>query len=147
MAVKTRTIEDGATFAVHAWLDNHGREATEFASGHPAHRLYLDYYTDMGLSEERARRFYAMTNSVPHSEALWLTSDEMRGWIAPQMHQENRFATRQVLADCTICASVEANLAETQSIVSGAALEAPTIAPKQPRIGYGNISGLVLASL
>lgn len=147
LAGTTRTIADGATFAVHAWLDNHGREANDFAPGHPAHRLYLDYYTEMGLSEEQSQRFYAMTNSVPHAEALWLTSDEMRGWIAPPAIQENRFAARQVLADCTVCASIEASMAETHERIANTALEAPFSASAQPRIGYGNMSGLVLVSL
>lgn len=33
------------------------------------------------MSEERARDFYAMTNSVSHDEARWLNSREMRRWI------------------------------------------------------------------
>lgn len=147
LAGKTRIIDDGATFAVHAWLDNHGREATDFAPGHPAHRLYLDYYTEMGLSEEQAKRFYAMTNSVPHAKALWLTSDDMRRWIAPQFPQENRFASRQILADCTICTKIEANLAETHELIAKIALETPPTMFAQPRIGYANMSGLALASL
>ena len=141
-----RTIADGATFAVHAWLDNHGREATDFAPGHPAHRLYLDYYREMGLSAEQAERFYAMTNSVPHAEALWLSSDDMRGWIAPTGSGE-RFAARQMLAECVICASVEANLAETRSLVAAVALDAPVIAHAMPRIGYDDMSSFALASL
>ncbi|UAB78204.1 alpha/beta hydrolase [Erythrobacter sp. SCSIO 43205] len=146
LAGATRTIDDGATFAVHAWLDNHGREASDFAPGHPAHRLYLDYYVAMGFTQEQAQRFYAMTNSVPHADALWLTSDEMRGWVAPDL-LEGRFAARQMLAECVICASVEANLAVTQSLIDNAALDAPFIAAVQPRIGYGDMSGLALTAL
>ncbi len=85
LAGTSRTLERGAQFAVHSWLDNHGREADDFASNHPAHRLYLDYYVEMGMSETRAREFYAMTNSVPHSSALWLNANDMRPWIAPQI--------------------------------------------------------------
>lgn len=83
LAGRERTIEPGARFAVHSWLDTHGREADDFAPDAPAHRMYIGYYMEMGLSEARAREFYAMTNSVPHSSALWLGSDEMRSWIAP----------------------------------------------------------------
>ena len=146
LAGETRTIADGATFAVHAWLDNHGREASAFAPGHPAHRLYLDYYVAMGFSEEQAQAFYDMTNSVPHAEALWLSSEEMRGWIAPSRADE-RFAARQMLAECAICASVEANLAITDSLIANAALDTFAFVPAQPRIGYGDMSGLALASL
>ncbi|MEO1731030.1 MAG: alpha/beta hydrolase [Pseudomonadota bacterium] len=84
LAGKTRQIAPGAQFAVHAWLDNYGREPDDFAPDSPANRLYLDYYQEMGMSERRARDFYAMTNSVPHKAARWLSSDEMRGWIAPE---------------------------------------------------------------
>jgi hypothetical protein len=84
LAGTRRTIADGAQFAVHAWLDNYGREPGDFAADDPANRLYLDYYAEMGMSEARARDFYAMTNSVPHRSARWLSPEEMRGWIAPE---------------------------------------------------------------
>ena len=83
LAGTTRTLEDGAQFAVHSWLDNYGREADDFSADHAAHRLYLDYYVEMGMSENRARAFYDMTNSVPHSSALWLKADDMRPWLEP----------------------------------------------------------------
>lgn len=99
LAGATRTLEDGAQFAVHSWLDNHGREADDFAADHPAHRLYLDYYEEMGMSAGRARRFYAMTNSVPHHTALWLGSDDMRHWLSPERpERQDRFAARHIAA-------------------------------------------------
>lgn len=81
LAGSMRTMEEGAQFAVHSWLDNHGREADDFATDHPAHRLYLDYYVEMGMSEQQARGFYAMTNSVPHHSALWLRASDMQPWL------------------------------------------------------------------
>jgi len=81
LAGSDRTMADGAQFAVHSWLDNHGREADDFSPDHPAHRLYLDYYVEMGMSEAQAREFYAMTNSVPHHSALWLAASDMRAWL------------------------------------------------------------------
>ena len=81
LAGKTRRIDAGAQFAVHAWLDNYGRQPWDFAEGDPANRLYLDYYQEMGMSAARAKAFYAMTNSVPHASALWLKADDMRQWI------------------------------------------------------------------
>lgn len=82
LAGSNRTMADSAQFAVHSWLDNHGREADDFSPDHPAHRLYLDYYVEMGMSEAQAREFYAMTNSVPHESALWLAASDMRPWVA-----------------------------------------------------------------
>ncbi|MEL6487033.1 MAG: hypothetical protein AAFQ13_07810 [Pseudomonadota bacterium] len=83
LAGQTRRIDPGAQFAVHSWLDNHGREPEDFGAEDPANRLYINYYTEMGMSEARAKAFYAMTNSVPHASALWLRGDEMRRWIEP----------------------------------------------------------------
>jgi hypothetical protein len=80
-----RSVDDGAWFAVHSWLDNHGREPDDFAPDDPANRLYLDYYMEMGMSEQRARAFYAMTNSVPHHSAKWLRGEEMKAWIRPEV--------------------------------------------------------------
>jgi len=79
-----RTMEPGAQFAVHSWLDNYGREPDDFAPDAPANRLYLDYYVEMGMSEARAKAFYAMTNSVPHHSAKWLNAWDMEEWISPE---------------------------------------------------------------
>lgn len=84
LAGATRTIDKGAEFAVHSWLDSYGREPQDFAEDAPENRLYLDYYIEMGMSGTRARQFYAMTNSVPHHRALWLSGDEMRAWANEQ---------------------------------------------------------------
>jgi hypothetical protein len=83
LAGKRQTIAPGATFAVHSWLDSRGLEPRHFAEDAPENRLYLDYYTEMGMTQDHARAFYAMTNSVPHSDALWLDAVTMQRWIAP----------------------------------------------------------------
>ncbi|MEM8724813.1 MAG: alpha/beta hydrolase [Pseudomonadota bacterium] len=83
LAGTQKSMDDGAEFAVHSWLDNYGREPDDFAPDHQANRMYLDYYVEMGMSEKRAREFYAMTNSVPHRSALWLGADDMRRWVKP----------------------------------------------------------------
>ena len=75
-------IADGAEFVVHAWLDDDGYEAEDYAADSPVHARYLAYYREMGMSAEEAARFYAMTNSVPFEDARWLTGAEMREWLA-----------------------------------------------------------------
>ena len=128
LAGKTREIAPGAQFAVHAWLDNYGREPDDFAPDSPANQLYLDYYQEMGMSEQRARDFYAMTNSVPHKAARWLRSEEMRRWIAPE----------QVIVAQTVTAP---------------ALQLPTpvielpVFEVAPAIAYGDLGAVSLASL
>ena len=74
-------IEDGATFAVHAWEDEDGYEAGDYAADSPENRKYLAYYREMGMSPEAAASFYAMTNSVPFEAARWLDGAEMRRWV------------------------------------------------------------------
>ena len=135
LAGATRTLEDGAQFAVHSWLDNHGREADDFAASHPAHQLYLDYYVEMGMSESRAREFYAMTNSVPHAAALWLGSDDMRFWLRSEKslaHDKIEGPVIPALAKFT------AMLAERNAL-SGATAHLA--------IGYGDVTTLALAQL
>ena len=75
-----RDIAQGAEFAVHSWMDAHGREADDFGIDAPENRQYLDYYREMGMSGEQARAFYDFTNSVPHRRALWLGANDMRRW-------------------------------------------------------------------
>lgn len=83
LAGKRQTIAPGATFAVHSWLDSRGFEPRHFADDAPENRLYLDYYAEMGMAPDHALAFYAMTNSVPHSSALWLDAATMQQWIDP----------------------------------------------------------------
>ena len=81
LAGERREIADEAEFAVHAWEDEDGMQARHYPADAPEHRKYLAYYLEMGLDAEEARAFYAMTNSVPHESALWLSGAEMRSWI------------------------------------------------------------------
>ena len=79
LAGVTRTIDDEAEFAVHAWEDEDGLQAGDYPSDSPENAKYLAYYREMGLADPRG--FYAMTNSAPFDDALWLSGAEMRRWI------------------------------------------------------------------
>lgn len=81
LAGARRIAEPGAEFAVHAWMDEDGLEATDYASSAPENRKYLDYYREMGMTAEQALAFYAMTNSVPHAEARWFDAAQMANWV------------------------------------------------------------------
>lgn len=76
-----RSIEDGARFAVHAWEDDSGRQAGDYALTAPENRKYLTFYREMGMSPAEAEAFYSMTNSVPFESARWLSAEDMRGWV------------------------------------------------------------------
>lgn len=82
LAGKQRVADPGAEFAVHAWADEDGREATDYSDNAPENRAYVDYYVEMGMPAARARSFYAMTNSVPNGDAKWLTGIDMGRWVA-----------------------------------------------------------------
>jgi hypothetical protein len=84
LAGASLTIEDGAEFAVHSWLDEAGHEPDDYAADSPANRRYLAYYREMGMSDGQAAAFYAMTNSVPFEDARWLDGVEMRRWVASE---------------------------------------------------------------
>lgn len=82
LAGARHTAAAGAEFAVHSWADEDGRQPQDYAADAPENRAYLDYYRDMGMSGEQARAFYAMTNSVPFSQAKWLTAADMGQWVS-----------------------------------------------------------------
>jgi hypothetical protein len=81
LAGKVRIADPGAEFAVHAWADEDGREATDYSADAPENRAYVDYYVEMGMPAAQARSFYAMTNSVPNGDAKWLTGSDMGKWV------------------------------------------------------------------
>lgn len=76
-----RSIDDGARFAVHAWEDEDGLQATDYPADAPDNTKYVAYYREMGMPADEAVAFYAMTNSVPNEQALWLSAGEMRAWV------------------------------------------------------------------
>lgn len=76
-----RSIDDGARFAVHAWEDEDGLQATDYPPDAPDNTKYIAYYREMGMPAAEAAAFYAMTNSVPNEQALWLSAGEMRAWV------------------------------------------------------------------
>lgn len=81
LAGARRIADPGAEFAVHAWSDEDGREATDYPANAPENRAYLDYYREMGMTPAQAAAFYAMTNSVPHADAKWLTAADLGQWV------------------------------------------------------------------
>ena len=82
LAGAKRTAGDRAEFAVHSWADEDGREPQDYAADAPENQAYLDYYREMGMTAAQAAAFYAMTNSVPHDDARWLSTAEMGRWVA-----------------------------------------------------------------
>lgn len=149
LAGTERTIDPRALFAVHSWRDALGREPADFAPDAPENRLYLDYYTDMGMSLDQARAFYAMTNSVPHTEALWLEGTEMARWIAPDEGTDARTPAARQLQDA-LQGQLRLALARSAAAVAQGLL-APLRAPVPaigvaPQLAYADLGAGLLDS-
>ncbi len=74
------TADDGAEFVVHSWMDEDGLEANDYPPSDPVHAEYLNYYTEMGVPADTARKFYAMTNSVPFDSQLALSRADIQAY-------------------------------------------------------------------
>lgn len=76
-----RFADSSASFGVHSWRDESGREPDDYHPDSLQNGTYIEYYRAMGMNERDARNFYAMTNSVPFSRARYLSALQMKGWI------------------------------------------------------------------
>ncbi len=81
LAGARRSADSGSEFAVHSWQDEFGLEPSNYAPDAPENRVYIDYYMQLGMSEQQARAFYAMTNSVRAADAKWISPEEMGQWV------------------------------------------------------------------
>lgn len=82
LAGATRHAAADAEFAVHSWLDEDGKQPSDYAASDPVNATYLNYYREMGLSADEAKGFYALTNSVPYSRVLWLHTADVARYAA-----------------------------------------------------------------
>jgi hypothetical protein len=67
----------GAEFAVHSWRDENGLEADDVAASDPLNTEYVNFYREMGMEPAKAQAFYALTNSVPNDDALYLSARDI----------------------------------------------------------------------
>ncbi len=81
LAGKTRHAAPDAEFGVHAWKDEDGHQPDDFAPDAGPNKAYLDYYREMGLSAEDADGLYALTNSVPNEQMLWLHTKDIKPFV------------------------------------------------------------------
>lgn len=72
-----RTMEPGAKFGVHSWSDGKN-EATDFPKGDAQHQPYIDYFKEMGLTQQEAEDFYYFTIYIASSNDIhWMTQEEI----------------------------------------------------------------------
>jgi hypothetical protein len=74
-----RIAAPDAEFGVHSWQDEDGNGPQDFAANDPVNTVYINYYREMGMTPDAARRFYAMTNSVPFESVRYLSARDMAG--------------------------------------------------------------------
>ncbi len=77
LAGRERTKGANTKIGVHSWGDGNS-EATDFPEDSSEHDLYINYYKDIGLSDEDARTFYFFTiNAAPAADIHWMTEEEI----------------------------------------------------------------------
>ena len=81
LAGAKRSAAPDAEFGVHSWADEYGREAKDYPANDPVHAEYLGLYREMGMAPEKARQFYALTNSTPFDDVRYLTRDDMARFV------------------------------------------------------------------
>lgn len=75
LAGSDRTFDEGASFGVHSWADGNGTEGKDIPEDDPQHRLYLDYYDEIGISED----FYWFTlEAAPAADIHFMTAAELQ---------------------------------------------------------------------
>lgn len=81
LAGAKRSAAPTAEFAVHSWRDEDGMEPDDFAESDPVNQEYVNYYREIGMTDAKAKAFYAMTNSAPHDDVLYLKSRDIAAYI------------------------------------------------------------------
>ena len=78
LAGTIRTREAGSKIGVHSWSDGGNKEATDFPVGHANHQPYIEYYKEMGFSQDDAAAFYYFTiNAAKAADIHWMTDAEI----------------------------------------------------------------------
>lgn len=81
LAGATRRAAPDAEFGVHSWIDDEGREASDYPADDPVHAEYLALYREMGMDDAKARAFYALTNGTPFDDVRYLTRGDMARFV------------------------------------------------------------------
>ena len=75
LAGRTRIVQNGACVGVHSWSDDdQPRAPKDLPRDHPDHKVFLNYYNEIGISDE----FYWFTlNAAPADGMHWMSTAEM----------------------------------------------------------------------
>ena len=79
-----RLVEQGALIGVHSWADGGGLTGDKIARDDPQHDLFLEYYREMGISED----FYWFTlEAAPAEDMHWMSDEEIVRYEIPTRNQ------------------------------------------------------------
>ena len=72
-----RTKGENTMIGVHSWSDG-SNEATAFPEGHEFHLPYINFYKNVGFSQEDAEAFYYFTiNAASADDIHYMTEEEI----------------------------------------------------------------------
>lgn len=72
-----RTRGSNTGIGVHSW-DGDNSTATDYPVGHEEHLFYINYYVDVGFTQQQAEDFYYFTiNAAPAESIHWMTESEI----------------------------------------------------------------------
>ncbi|MDN5203150.1 hypothetical protein QQ008_17300 [Fulvivirgaceae bacterium BMA10] len=77
LAGKKRSLGKNIMIGVHSWSDGK-QEATDFPDNSPEHDLFIQYYKDIGFSDQLARDFYFFTIKAASADGIhYMTAAEI----------------------------------------------------------------------
>ena len=77
LAGTKRTKEEEAKIGVHSWSDGKNK-ATDYPIGHSEHLLYIEFYTNIGYTQNEAEDlYYFIINSASPNNIHWMTDQEI----------------------------------------------------------------------
>ena len=77
LAGARRSLGSNAMVGVHSWSDGRN-EATDFPRDSEEHLFFIEYYIDIGMTEQQAEDFYFFTiNAAPADDIHWMTASEL----------------------------------------------------------------------
>jgi hypothetical protein len=73
-----RTTGENTQIGVHSWAGDK-ETATDFPVGHKHHLPYINYYVQVGFSQQEAEDFYYFTiNAAPADSIHWMSKEEIK---------------------------------------------------------------------
>lgn len=71
LAGRLRSLGARTKVGVHSWSSGDGATATDFPVGHAFHQPYINYYKNIGFTEEQAKAFYYFTINAAPADGMW----------------------------------------------------------------------------